>query len=257
MRSGVVVMLVCLVLVQAASAQQATATAPGRPQTGLTLPDLKTPEGTSGALKWLVLLTVLSVAPAVVVMMTCFTRIIVVLGLLRQALATSQLPPNQILFGLALLMTLVVMAPVYKDVHRDAVEPYLAGRIDQGAALEVGERHVRTFMIRQIEAADNQADVELFLDAKRAAKKELTWKDVPTMSLIPAFVVSELKTAFWIGFRIYLPFVIIDLLVASVLMSVGMLMLPPALISMPLKLLLFVLADGWHLVVGTLMQSFG
>jgi len=255
MRSGVVVMLVCLVLAGAASAQQTTA--PGRPQTGLRLPDLKTPEGTSGALKWLVLLTVLSVAPAVVVMMTCFTRIIVVLGLLRQAMATGQLPPNQILFGLALLMTLVVMAPVYKDVHRDAVEPYLAGRIDQGEALEAGERHVRTFMIRQIEAADNQADVELFLDAKRAAKKDLTWKDVPTMSLIPAFVVSELKTAFWMGFRIYLPFVIIDLLVASILMSVGMLMLPPALISMPLKLLLFVLADGWHLVVGTLMQSFG
>jgi len=255
MRSGVVVMLVCLALVQAASAQPATS--PARPRTGLTLPDLKTPEGTSGVLKWLILLTVLSVAPAIVVMMTCFTRIIVVLGLLRQALATNQLPPNQILFGLALLMTLVVMAPVYKDIHREAVEPYLDGRIDQAAAVAAGKKHVRTFMIRQIEAADNQADVEPFLDDALAARAELTWKDVPTTSLISAFVVSELKTAFWMGFRIYLPFVVIDLLVASVVMSVGMLMLPPTLISMPLKLLLFVLADGWHLVVGTLMQSFG
>lgn len=220
------------------------------------LPDIQTPGGASSMLKWLALITVLAVAPAVVVMVTCFTRIIVVLGLLRQALATGDLPPNQILFGLAFLMTLVVMAPVYQDVHRDAVEPYLAGRLDQKQAVAAGERHVKSFMIRQVESAGNEADVYLFLDEKLAKKEKLTWSDVPTTSLMPAFVVSELKTAFMMGFRIYLPFVIIDMLVASVLVSVGVLMMPPVVISMPFKLLLFVLADGWHLVVGTLMKSF-
>ncbi|MEE8386802.1 MAG: flagellar biosynthetic protein FliP, partial [Dehalococcoidia bacterium] len=149
-----------------------------------------------------------------------------------------------------------VMAPVYKDVHRDAIEPYLGGRIEQGQALAAGEKHVKNFMIRQVESAGNEADVYLFLDDKLAKKEKLTWSDVPTTSLMPAFVVSELKTAFMMGFRIYLPFVIIDMLVASVLVSVGVLMLPPVVISIPFKLLLFVLADGWHLVVGTLMKSF-
>jgi flagellar biosynthetic protein FliP len=212
--------------------------------------------GTSAAVKWVAIVTVLSLAPAVLVMVTCFTRIVVVLGLLRQALATQQLPPNQILFGLALLMTAVVMAPVYKDVHAEAVGPYMAGKLGQAEAFAAGERHVRAFMIRQIEAAGNVDDVYLFLDEKAAQRKDLAWRDVGTLSLVPAFVVSELKVAFTMGFRIFLPFVIIDMLVASVLVSMGMWMVPPVLISLPFKLLLFVLADGWHLVVGTLMASF-
>ncbi len=254
MISRLAILTVLLLAVAQATAAAEPATEPAKGV--IVLPDIQTPAGASSTLKWLAMITVLAVAPAVVVMVTCFTRIIVVLGLLRQALGGSDLPPNQILFGLALLMTLVVMAPVYRDVHRDAIEPYLAGKADQQQALAAGEKHVKNFMIRQVESAGNEADVYLFLDDKLAKKEKLTWSDVPTTSLMPAFVVSELKTAFMMGFRIYLPFVIIDMLVASVLVSVGVLMLPPVVISMPFKLLLFVLADGWHLVVGTLMRSF-
>jgi len=221
------------------------------------LPDVQTPGGAATTLKWLAVVTVLSLAPAVLVMVTSFTRIVVVLGLLRQALATHQLPPNQILFGLALLMTLVVMAPVYKSVHEDAIGPYFEGRLDQAAAVEAGEKHIRAFCIRQIQAGGNTDDVYLFLPDELARRDELIWRDVPTLSLIPAFVISELKIAFLMGFRIFLPFLVIDMLVASVLVSMGMLMLPPVLVSLPFKLLLFVLADGWRLVVGTLMSSFG
>ena len=223
---------------------------------GLALPDVQSPAGIATTLKWLAIVTVLALAPAVLVMVTSFTRIVVVLGLLRQAMATPQLPPNQILFGLALLMTLVVMAPVYKDVHSQAVRPYLDGKLDQQSALSAAEKPVRAFCIGQIDAGGNSEDVGLFLPEELAGRDDLTWRDVPTLSLIPAFVVSELKIAFWMGFRIFLPFLIVDMLVASVLVSMGMLMLPPVLISLPFKLLLFVLADGWHLVVGTLMGSF-
>jgi flagellar biosynthetic protein FliP len=141
-------------------------------------------------------------------------------------------------------------------VHQDAVAPYFGGKLSGEAALAVGEKHARNFMIRQIADGGNENDVYLFLDKDKAGSDTLTWGEVPTMSLIPAFVVSELKIAFSIGFQIYLPFLIIDMLVSSVLISMGMLMLPPVLISLPFKLLLFVLADGWHLVVGTLMRSF-
>jgi flagellar biosynthetic protein FliP len=209
------------------------------------------------AVQWIAVITLLSVAPAVLVLVTCFTRIIVVLGLLRQALATQQVPPNQVLFGLALLMTLVVMAPVYQQVYTDAVQPYMDGRVSGQQAAAAGEAHVRQFMIRQIEAGGNTDDVYLFLKADAAKRDDLQWGDVPTVSLIPAFVVSELKVSFLMGFRIYLPFLIVDMLVGTVLVSMGMLMLPPVMISLPFKLLLFVLADGWHLVVGTLMRSFG
>ena len=216
------------------------------------LPNIEVPGGSSAMVKWVALVTVLSLAPAILMLVTCFTRVVVVLGLLRQALTTQQVPPNQVLFGLAVLMTLVVMAPVYRDVHRDAVRPYLSGSADQAAALRAAERHVRAFMIRQIRQAGNVEDVYLFVEGEG----EITWADVPTVSLIPAFVVSELKVAFLMGFRIFLPFLVVDLLVASVLTSMGMLMLPPVLVSLPFKLLLFVLVDGWHLVVGTLMGSF-
>ncbi len=247
-------MVLVLLMAAPAVAQQA----PTVPQElTQSLPDIQSPSGFSTALRWLAIVTVISLAPALLVLVTSFTRIVVVLGLLRQALAAQQLPPNQVLFGLALLMTVVVMAPVYQDVHRDAIGPYLAGEADQTAAFHAAESHVRAFCIRQIEAGDNTDDVYLFLPREQAGQNDLTWRDVPTVSLIPAFVVSELKIAFWMGFRIFLPFLIVDMLVASVLVSMGMLMLPPVLISLPFKLLLFVLADGWHLVVGTLMSSFG
>ena len=221
------------------------------------LPDLATPGGAASTLKWLGMITVLALAPAIVIMVTSFTRIIVVLGLLRQALGTHQLPPNQIIFGLALLMTLLVMSPVYKDVHAGAIRPYLDGEIDRPAAIRASETRIRTFLIGQIEGGDNVDDVYLFLPDDLTGQNDLSWSDVPTLSLLPAFVISELKIAFLMGFRICLPFLVIDMIVASVLVSMGMLMLPPVMISLPFKLLLFVLADGWHLVVGTLMSSFG
>jgi len=250
----------CVVLAIAAAALPAeTAPKDGdrvADQLGKTLTEMEKSSDSGSIIKGIAIITVLSIAPAILVMVTSFTRVAVVLGLLRQALATQQLPPNQILFGLALLITVVVMAPVYNDVHNDAIAPYLDGRITQAEAISAGEGHVRGFMIRQIESGGNVDDVYLFLPEKLAARKDLAWKDVPTTALIPGFVISELKIAFLIGFRIFLPFLIIDMLVASVLVSMGMLMLPPVFISLPFKLLLFVLADGWHLVVGTLMTSF-
>ena len=221
------------------------------------VPGAETPGQMSSALQIVLMMTVLSLAPSILIMMTCFTRIIVVLGLLRQAMATQQLPPNQVLICLALFMTFVVMAPVYGRVHEEAIQPYLDGEITQADALAGATVHMRGFMIDQIEAGDNSDDVYLFLDEATADKPELMWGDVPTMTLIPAFVVSELKIAFLMGFRVYLPFLVIDMVIASVLISMGMLMLPPVLISLPFKLLLFVLVDGWHLVVRTLMVSFG
>jgi flagellar biosynthetic protein FliP len=221
------------------------------------LPKIDTPQGSGTLIKWIVLATVLSLAPALAVMVTSFTRIIVVFGLLRQALATPQLPPNQILFGLSLLMTLVVMSPVIQDVHHQAVEPLMAGEITQAQALAAGETRIRKFMIRQLESGENADAIYVFLSGELAEKEDLVWRDVPTLSLIPAFVLGELKIAFLIGLRIFLPFVIIDMLVGSVLVSMGMLMLPPVLISMPFKLLMFVLADGWALVAGTLISGFG
>ncbi|MCP4375007.1 MAG: flagellar type III secretion system pore protein FliP [bacterium] len=221
------------------------------------LPNIDTPGGGGTVITWVVMVTVLSVAPALLIMVTCFTRIVIVLGLLRQALGSPQLPPNQVIFGLSLLMTAVVMAPTYTKVHNEAISPYLDGQIERDKAISTGEAHIREFMTTQIESAGNGSDVYMFLSDETAARENLAWGDVPTVSLIPAFVVSELKVAFWMGFRIFLPFLVIDMLVATFLVSMGMLMLPPSLISLPFKLLLFVLADGWHLVVGTLMNSFG
>ncbi|MBN1553235.1 MAG: EscR/YscR/HrcR family type III secretion system export apparatus protein [Phycisphaerae bacterium] len=215
------------------------------------------PSPTGSWVKWVVLATVLSLAPALAVMVTSFTRIVVVLGLLRQALATPNLPPNQILFALALLMTAVVMTPVIRDVHAGAYEPFSQGVISDTEALAAGETRIREFMIRQLQTGDNTEMVYTFLPKELTAERDFAWRDVPTWSLIPAFVLGELKIAFLMGLRIFLPFVIIDMLVGSVLVSMGILMLPPVLIAMPFKLLMFVLADGWALVAGTLMNSFG
>ncbi len=226
------------------------------PDVSKVVPPVTDRRGLSATLQLLVLLTVLTLAPAILIMVTCFTRIIVVLGLLRQALATQQLPPNQVLVGLALFMTMFVMAPTWQKVNSDALQPYLDGQIDQPTALARGAAPVRAFMIRQIEAAGNEDDVYMFLDYRKL-EGVTKWSQVPTSVLIPSFVISELKVAFIMGFRIYLPFLIIDLVIASVLISMGMLMLPPVLISLPFKLLLFVLVNGWHLVVGTLLTSFG
>lgn len=224
-------------------------------RSGVQLPDLTKRENFSPALQIIVLLTVLSLAPSILLMTTCFTRIAIVLALLRQALGTQQLPPNQVLTGLALFMTFVVMGPTFAKINNNAVQPYLNGEITQKAALGNALGPAREFMAKQIEASGNARDVDLFMDFAKLPRAK-TWDDVPTLSLIPAFILSELKTAFLIGFKIYLPFLVIDMVISSVLISMGMMMLPPVMVSLPFKLLLFVLVDGWHLIAGSLMGSF-
>jgi flagellar biosynthesis protein FliP len=219
------------------------------------LPDLTSRENFSATMQLLILMTVLSLAPAIVIMMTSFTRMIIVLSLLRQALGTQQLPPNQILIGLAMFMTFLVMAPTFRQVNAQAVQPYLAGTIDQAQALDLAAVPVREFMIRQIEANKNGDDAQLF-HRFAGNPPATTWGEVGTFTIIPAFMLSELKTAFLMGFTIYLPFIVIDMVISTVLISMGMMMLPPVLISLPFKLLLFVLVDGWHLIVRNLMGSF-
>ena len=236
-----------------------TATTP--PTTPLTaplgLPDFSKKETFSSAMQIIILMTVLSLAPAILLMMTGFTRIIIVLALLRQALGTQQLPPNQILMGLALFMTFIVMGPTWQRINNDAIAPYMRGDpdVDQKEALRRAVIPMRTFMENQIRYSDNDADVLLFTEVSHEPVPK-KWEDVGTMTLIPAFMLSELKTAFYLGFKVYLPFLIIDMVISSVLISMGMMMLPPALISLPFKILLFVLVDGWHLITGSLMLSF-
>jgi flagellar biosynthetic protein FliP len=219
------------------------------------LPDLSKRENFSAAMQIVVLLTVLSLAPAIMLMMTSFTRIVIVLALLRQALGAQQLPPNQILVGLAMFMTFLIMGPTMQRVNDSALQPYMNGKLTQTEALSLAVQPVRGFMIRQIKASRNESDVDLFMQFAHQPHAN-AWSQVGTMSLIPAFMLSELKTAFLLGFRVYLPFVVIDMVISSVLVSMGMMMLPPVLISLPFKLLLFVLVDGWHLITASLMGSF-
>ena len=234
----------------------------GIPDLSQVLPSAETKGGMSATLQIVVIMTVLMLAPSILVMTTCFTRILIVLGLMRQAIGTQQLPPGQILIGLSLFLTFLVMAPTYEKIHREAIVPWLENEpgMTQAKAFEIATGHMREFMFSQIERVNNQEDVYLFLEYQRKANipvnQEVTRADVSTTVLIPAFILSELKTAFVMGFRIYLPFLVIDMVIATVLISMGMLMLPPVLISLPFKLLLFVLADGWHLVVSSLLIGF-
>ncbi len=218
------------------------------------------PEGLSSTLQVMLLLTVLSLAPAILLMTTSFVRIIVVLGLLRQALGTQQLPPSQVITSLAMFMTLLIMAPVWNDVYDNAIEPYTDPSSDMTLeeAWQEGSLPIKRFMSRQIVAAENVDDVLLFYQyLPEDTPAPETFDDVPLRVLLPAYMLSELKIAFLIGFQIYLPFLILDIVVASVTISMGMLMLPPVMISLPFKLMLFVLVDGWRLVVGMLLESFG
>ncbi len=203
------------------------------------------------SVKLLVLLTLLSLAPAFLVMVTSFTRIIVVLSLLRAALGTQQAPANQILIGLALFLTVFIMAPTYQQINEQAVQPYLQDRVSRQEAQELAAKPLKDFMLRQT----REKDLALFINLAQIEKPENP-EDVPLHVIIPSFVISELKTAFEIGFLLYIPFVVIDMVVASILMSMGMFMLPPVMISLPFKLLLFVMVDGWHLVVKSLVESF-
>ncbi len=215
------------------------------------------PEGLSSALQVMLLLTVISLAPAVLLMTTCFVRMVVVLGLLRQALGTQQLPPSQVITSIALFLTLLLMTPVWKQTYDEAIVPYTSRQISLDEAWTKGVAPIRRFMSEQIERTENSEDVWLFYRyLPQPAAEPTTYDDVPLVVLLPAYMLSELKTAFLIGFQIYLPFLVLDIVVASVTISMGMMMLPPVLISLPFKLLLFVLVDGWHLVVEMLLESF-
>jgi len=197
------------------------------------------------------LMTVLSLAPSILIMLTSFTRIAIVFSLLRQAMGTNQLPPNQIVIGLSLFLTFYVMTPVWQQVNQDALQPFIAKKIDQEQALEKAIGPIRKFMISQT----REKDLALLVNVAKMPRPA-NISEVPTTVLIPSFIISELKTAFQIGFMLYVPFLIIDMVVASVLLSMGMMMLPPVMVSLPFKLMIFVLADGWHLIVGSLVKSF-
>lgn len=213
--------------------------------------DTQNPQNVSTAIQLLLLITVLSLAPAVLVMVTSFTRIIVVLSLVRNAIGIPQLPPNQVMIGLALFLTAFVMAPAIKQINAEAVQPYLNGTITQQEAYNRGETPLRAFMLKQT----RQQDLGLFLKLSNTEKPD-TIDDVPTYVLVPAFTISELKTAFQMGFVMFVPFLVIDLIVSSALLSMGMMMLPPVIVSLPFKILLFVLVDGWYLIIGSLVGSF-
>jgi flagellar biosynthetic protein FliP len=209
------------------------------------------PENVSTSVKLLLLLTVLSIAPSILILMTCFTRIVIVLSFVRTALATQQMPPNQVIVGLSLFLTFFIMAPTFQQVNQKALTPLFNEKITLEQAYDRASEPFKDFM----SAHTRQKDLALFLDYAKVEKPK-SIQDIPLTALVPAFAISELKTAFQIGFMIFIPFLVIDMVVASVLMSMGMMMLPPVMISLPFKILLFVMVDGWYLVVKSLLESF-
>ena len=209
------------------------------------------PGQVSIAIQVLLLLTVLTLAPSILILMTSFTRLVIVFHFLRQAVGTQTMPPNQVLVGLSLFLTFFIMYPVFNRINQDAFQPYVAQKIGQEEAFTRALTPLRQFMFKQT----HEDDLAMFISMAKVERPQ-TFADIPTHVLIPSFIVSELKTAFQIGFLIYIPFLMLDMVVASVLLSMGMMMLPPVMISLPFKLILFVMADGWRLMVGSLMQSF-
>ena len=212
----------------------AVGAATSQPASSFQLPDLASRSNIGSTLQFVAILSIVSLAPAILLMVTSFTRIMIVLSLLRQALGAQQLPPNQVLVGLSMFMTFLVMAPTWHRVNSEALQPYLNNQLDAKTALDKGLVPVRQFMTQQIERYGNEADVDVFTDAAKLPRAK-TWSDVPITALIPAFMLSELKVAFTMGFRIFLPFVLIDLVVSMLLVSAGMMMMPPTLVSLPVR----------------------
>lgn len=240
--------LICVSLLLTACSAESQWSAPGLT---LTVEPAGAPKQVSSGVQLLILITILSLAPSLLVMTTSFARIIIVLSLLRNAIGTPQIPPNQVLVGLALILTFFIMSPVYGQIDQQALKPYLAGQIDQPTAFKNAMQPLREFMFKQT----RQKDLELFLEMNHQERPN-TLDDIPTVVLLPAFVLSELRTAFIMGFAIYIPFLIIDMVISSLLLSMGMMMLPPSLISLPFKILLFVMVDGWYLIIRSLSMSF-
>jgi flagellar biosynthetic protein FliP len=246
-------LIICLLTVAIASSAVFVAAAP------VPLPSLNIGVGTATkpaeiatTIQIFLLLTVLSLAPSLLIMTTSFTRIVVVLSFLRTALGTQQAPSNQIILALSLFLTFFIMTPVWQQVNQNAYQPFKAGTISQEQAFEKAVQPVRKFMLSQT----REKDLALFVSLSKQARPKNA-DDIPTLTIVPAFMISELRTAFQIGFLIYIPFIVVDMVVASVLMSMGMMMLPPVMISLPFKILLFVLVDGWGLVISSLVKSFG
>lgn len=210
------------------------------------------PANVSASVKLMLLLTVLSLAPSILILMTCFTRIVIVLSFVRTALATQQMPPNQVIVGLALFLTFFIMAPTFQDVNKNALQPLFDEKITLDEAYTKASKPFKEYMSKHT----RQKDLDLFLKYSGAKERPKTIEDIPLTTMVPAFTISELKTAFQMGFMIFIPFLVIDMIVASVLMSMGMMMLPPVMISLPFKILLFILVDGWYLVVKSLLESF-
>lgn len=221
------------------------------PNVNLSFGASENPADVAVTLQLIGMLTILTLAPSILIMTTSFVRIVVVIGFLRNALSTQNVPPNQVVLGLSLFLTFYIMSPYWSDINDNALQPYLAGAITQEEAIDNTVGPMREFMFKQT----READLALFVNLSDAPRPE-TQDDVSTFTLIPAFVISELKTGFQIGFMIYIPFIVIDMIVASTLMSMGMMMLPPVMISLPFKILLFVMVDGWRLLIQSLIASF-
>jgi len=221
------------------------------PGVTLTLEPATSPQQMSSGVQLLVLLTVLSLAPSILVLATSFTRIVIVLSMLRNAIGTPTIPPNQVVIGLSLVLTFFIMNPVYNQIDQQAIQPYLKQEIDQKTAFQRGMEPLREFMFKQT----REKDLQLFLEINGSPQPN-SLDEIPTAVLLPAFVISELRTAFTMGFVLYIPFLVIDMVVSSILLSMGMMMLPPSLISLPFKLLLFVMVDGWYLITRSLTLSF-
>ncbi len=244
--------LICLgALFSFLSAPAMALAAPIIPHVDINVGTANNPQDVATSLQLLAALTVLSLAPSIIMMTTAFVRIVVVIGLLRNALSTQNVPPNQVVIALALFLTFYIMSPYWNEANENGIQPYLAGRITYEEALKNTVAPLREFMFKQT----READLALFVNLSQAERPN-TPEDVSTFTLIPAYVISELKTAFQIGFMIYIPFIVIDMIVASTLMGMGMMMLPPVMISMPFKILLFVMVDGWHLLIKSLIVSF-
>lgn len=257
--AALLLLLASLALAQAAPGEGAAAPGGGAAaQPPVPLPAVQIgvgrserPQDVVASLQILLLLTVLSLAPAILVLTTAFTRIVIVFGFLRSALSTQNMPPNQVLIALALFLTFFIMQPTWSEVNQKALQPYLAGQLTQAQALDQAQAPLKQFMLR----FTRQKDLALFMGAARLPAPNSA-EDVPFWVVVPSYAISELKTAFQIGFLIFIPFLVIDLVVTTTLLSMGMLFLPPMLISLPFKILLFIMADGWHLVVQQLILSF-
>lgn len=247
MKSAKVLLPLILFLVGSAAMAQVTI-----PSVNFGFKQTQNPTEVVNTVKMVLVLTVLTLAPAILIMMTGFTRILIVLSFLRQAIGVQQMPPNQMLVGLSLFLTFFIMGPAFTEINQKAIQPYMNNQLSQDQALENTLAPLRKFMFNQT----RDQDLALFIKLAQVEKPK-TRADVPTLVLVPAFIVSELKTSFMIGFIIFLPFLIIDILAASVLMAMGMMMVPPAVIALPFKIMLFVLVDGWSLLIGSMVKSFG